>query len=185
MQWLTGVCVRYPFAPIAVLRPDGHLTLILPDRQIEERSAADEVIGYEAKWHSTTRDEQLAASSAVVMKKLTAKPKRVACEFEAFAPQLLLGWNATLVEIDAIVFDLRRHKDADELQLLTRANEANRAMYERGREIVRPGAERARYLFRTLFRCSTRARRAANLLWSGFSIQRARRRSTQPADSSR
>src|SRR3954452_12058390 len=140
VQWLTGVYVRAPFAPIAILRPDGHLTLVLPDRQIEEPSAADEVIGYEAKLHSTTRDEQLAASSAVVMEKLTAKPKRVACEFEAFAPQMLLGWNATLVEIDAIVFDLRRRKDADELRMLNRANEANRAMYERGRAIAQPGA---------------------------------------------
>jgi Xaa-Pro dipeptidase len=140
IQWLTGVHVRYPFEPIAVLRPDGHLTLVLPDRQTEESLAADEVIGYEAKWHSTTRDEQLAASSAVVMDKLTKKPKRVACEFEAFPPQLLLGWNATLVELDAIVFDLRRRKDADELRMLARANEANRAMYERAREIVRPGA---------------------------------------------
>jgi Xaa-Pro dipeptidase len=140
VQWLTGVHVRAPLAPIALLRPDGHLTLVLPERQSEEGSATDEVIGYEAKWHSTTRDEQLAASSAVVTEKLTAKPKRVACEFEAFAPQLLLGWNATLVEIDAIMFDLRRRKDADELRMLSRANEANRAMYDRGREIVRPGA---------------------------------------------
>jgi Xaa-Pro dipeptidase len=140
VQWLTGVHVRAPFAPIAILRPDGNLTLVLPDRQIEEPAAADKVFGYEAKWHSTTRDEQLAASSAVVMEKITTKPKRVACEFEAFAPQLLLGWNATLVEIDAIVFDQRRRKDADELRMLNRANEANCAMYERGRAIVRPRA---------------------------------------------
>src|SRR5436190_2027204 len=140
VQWLTGVHVCAPFAPIAVLRPDGNVTLVLPDRQIEELAAADNVFGYGAKWHSTTRDEQLAASSAVVMENITTKPKRVACEFEAFAPQLLLGWNATLVEIDAIVFDQRRRKDADELRMLNRANEANRAMYERGRAIVRPGA---------------------------------------------
>ncbi len=140
IQWLTGVHVRYPFQPLAILRPDGHLTLVLPDRQVEERSAADKVFGYEAKCHSTTRDEQLAASSAVVMEKITDKPKQVACEFEAFPPQLLLSWTATLAEVDAIVFDLRRRKDADEVRLLTRANEANRAMYERGREIVRPGA---------------------------------------------
>jgi Xaa-Pro aminopeptidase len=74
------------------------------------------------------------------MKKVTTKPKRVAGEFEAFSPHLLLGWNATLMEIDAVMFDLRRRKDADELRMLTRANEANHAMYSRGREIVRPGA---------------------------------------------
>src|SRR3954469_6464523 len=80
VQWLTGVHVRAPFEPIAVLRADGHLTLVLPDRQSEEPAAADEVIGYEEKWYSTTRDEQLAASSAVVQQKITSKPKRIACE---------------------------------------------------------------------------------------------------------
>jgi Xaa-Pro aminopeptidase len=97
------------------------------------------VLGYEAKWHSTTRDEQRAASSAVLQEKLVATPRRVACEFEAFSPHLLLGWNAALVEIDAIVFELRRRKDADELRMLARANEANRVMYERARRMVRPG----------------------------------------------
>jgi Xaa-Pro aminopeptidase len=140
VQWLTGMHVRAPFEPIAILRPAGRLTLVVPDHQTQETAAADEIVGYEAKWHSTTRDEQLAASSEVVMEKVTSKPKRVACEFEAFSPHLLLAWNATLMEIDAIIFDLRRRKDPDELRMLTRANEANRAMYVRGREIVRPGA---------------------------------------------
>jgi Xaa-Pro dipeptidase len=139
VQWLTGVYVRAPFEPAVLLTPDRHVTLVLPDRQTGEAAAADEVLGYEAKWHSTTRDEQRAASSAVVMEKLSAAPKKVACEFEAFPPHLLLSWNATLVEIDAIVFDLRRRKDPDELAMLKRANEANRAMYARAREIVRPG----------------------------------------------
>jgi Xaa-Pro dipeptidase len=34
---------------------------------------------------------------------------------------------------------LRRHKYADELKLMSRANDANRAMDERARQIVRPG----------------------------------------------
>jgi Xaa-Pro dipeptidase len=139
VQWLTGAHVCAPFEPIAILRPDGHVTLVLPERQIGETAAADDVIGYEAKWHSTTRDEQRAASSAVVPNTLVAAPKQVACEFEAFAPQLLLAWNATLVEIDAIVFELRRRKDPDELRMLARANEANRAMYDAARQIVRTG----------------------------------------------
>jgi Xaa-Pro aminopeptidase len=117
----------------------GHVTLVLPERQAGEPAAADEVLGYEAKWHSTTRDEQRAASSAVLQAKLSAAPRRAACEFEAFSPHLLLAWDAPLVEIDAIVFELRRRKDADELRMLARANEANRAMYEHARRIVRPG----------------------------------------------
>ncbi|HEY3395268.1 MAG TPA: Xaa-Pro peptidase family protein [Lacipirellulaceae bacterium] len=139
VQWLTGLHVRAPFEPIAALTADGHVTLVLPDRQAGEAVAADEVLGYEAKWHSTTRDEQRAASSAVLQSKLPKRPKRAGCEFEAFCPQLFLGWNAPLVEIDSIVFEMRRRKDADELRMLRRANEANRAMYERARQVVAPG----------------------------------------------
>jgi Xaa-Pro aminopeptidase len=139
VQWLTGMNVRAPFEPIAALTADGHVTLVVPDRQASEPAAANDVLGYEAKWHSTNRDEQRAASSAVMESKLARRPKRAGCEFEAFCPQLFLGWNAPLVEIDSIVFELRRRKDADELRMLRRANEANRAMYERARQIVAPG----------------------------------------------
>jgi Xaa-Pro dipeptidase len=139
VQWLTGAHVRPPFEPLAAIDHAGHVTLVVPDRQLGNSSAVDTVVGYEGKWLSTMRDEQRAASSAVLQEKLTALPKRVACEFEAFCPQLFLGWNVPLVEVDAIVFELRRRKDPDELRMLRRANEANQAMYARAREIVRPG----------------------------------------------
>jgi Xaa-Pro aminopeptidase len=139
VQWLTGAHVRPPFEPLAAITSDGHVALVLPERQLGESAAADAVLGYEEKWLSTMRDEQRAASSAVLQEKLLVRPQRVACEFEAFCPQLFLAWNVPLVEVDAIVFELRRRKDADEVQMLRRANEANRAMYARAREIVRPG----------------------------------------------
>jgi Xaa-Pro aminopeptidase len=139
VQWLTGAHVRAPFEPIAAMTATGHVTLVIPERQIAESVAADELIGYEAKWHSTMRDEQRSASSTVLQAKLAKTPKRAACEFEAFCPQLFLGWNSPLVEIDEIVFELRRRKDADELRMMRRANEANRAMYEHARKIVESG----------------------------------------------
>jgi Xaa-Pro aminopeptidase len=139
VQWLTGARIAAPFETIAAMSAGGNVTLVAPDRQKEAPAAADQVVGYEAKWHSTIRDEQRAAVSAALQAKPGAAPERVACEFEAFAPHLLLGWNAPLVEIDSIVFELRRRKDADELRMMARANEANRAMYEHARQIVRPG----------------------------------------------
>jgi Xaa-Pro aminopeptidase len=139
VQWLTGIHSRPPFEPLAAVTRDGHVTLVLPEHQLGESVAADTVLGYEAKWHSTMRDEQRAASSNALQEKLIQRIRRAACEFEAFCPQLFLGWGVPLVEVDAIVFELRRHKDADELRMMRRANEANRAMYGRAREIVRPG----------------------------------------------
>jgi Xaa-Pro aminopeptidase len=138
VQWLTGAHVAPPFETVAAVTAAGQVTLVLPDRQRETPVAADVLVGYEAKWHSTNRDEQRAASADAIRPKIK-KPKRIACEFEAFSPYLCLEWNVPLVEIDGIVFDLRRHKDADELRMMARANEANRAMYEAGRRIVGPG----------------------------------------------
>jgi Xaa-Pro dipeptidase len=139
VQWATGFHVPPPFEAIAAITPAGHVTLVMPDRQISSPAAVDERLPYEGKWFSTNRDRQRAACADVLQEKIVTSRKAVACEFEAFAPHLLLGWNAPLVEIDEVIFDLRRRKDADELRMMARANEANRAMYERGREIVRPG----------------------------------------------
>jgi len=138
VQWLTGARIPEPFEAVAAMNGAGHVTLALPDRQLDTAAAVDDRVGYEAKWHSTNRDEQLAASSEAIRPKIK-RPKRMGCEFEAFSPYLCLEWNVPLLEIDGILFDLRRRKDADELRMLARANEANRAMYEHGRRIVRPG----------------------------------------------
>jgi Xaa-Pro aminopeptidase len=138
VQWLAGARIPEPFETVAAMTREGHVTLALPDRLLETAAAVDERVAYEAKWHSTNRDEQRAASSEAIRPKIK-KPKRVACEFETFSPYLCLEWNVPLVEIDGIMFDLRRRKDADELRMLARANDANRAMYEHGRRIVQPG----------------------------------------------
>ena len=117
--------------------------------------------------------------------KLQRAPKRVACEFEAFSPQLFLGWNAPLVEIDAIMFELRRRKDADELRMLARANEANRAMYEHARRDRAAGRERAGRLFRAAGGGGAHAGRAADVFRPGFSRRRTRRAAARSAGSRR
>jgi Xaa-Pro aminopeptidase len=142
VQWLTGAWVRAPYEPVAVLRADGHLTLVLPERQLAQPAAADVKLGYAAKLHSTLVDDQRSASSSTLQSVITKVPTRVAVEFASFSPHLTFltaaGGNE-FSDICPIVSRLRRHKDPDELAMMRRANEANRAMYERAREIVRPG----------------------------------------------
>jgi Xaa-Pro aminopeptidase len=139
VQWLTGFHVPPPFEAVAAITLAGHVTVVLPDRLLDAPAAVDERVPYEGKWFSTNRDTQRGLTAEALGAKVPKPKKSVACEFEAFAPHLFLGWNAPLVEIDAIIFDLRRRKDPDELRMMARANEANRAMYEHGRRIVRPG----------------------------------------------
>ena len=144
IHWLTGAFVRAPYEPAAVLWADGRCWLVLPERQLGETAAVDKKLGYPAKLHSTLVDDQRAASSGTLRNALTTSiPKRVGVEFASFSPHLTfltsLG-GSDFADVGPVVSRLRRHKDADEMAMLRRANDANQAMYERAREIVRPGA---------------------------------------------
>ena len=143
VQWLTGAVVRPPFEPVATITNDGRVTLVLPERQLNDPAATDERIGYAAKLHSTMVDDQRAASSAALQAAYRNGVKCVGGEFTTFGPHLSFltaARGVTLRDVGPTMFQLRRRKDADELAMLRRANDANRAMYERAREIVRPGA---------------------------------------------
>ncbi len=139
VQWLTGVYVKPPFTPLAAVTRAGHVTLVIPERQLGTPAAADEVVGYEAKWHSTTRDVQQAASAEVLRGAVPTGRLSIGCEFSSFGPHLSRAWDGPATDVEPVVFQLRCRKDPDELRMLRRANEANRAMFERAREIVQPG----------------------------------------------
>lgn len=138
VQWLTGAYVSPFFAPVATLDSTGHVTLVLPSR-MTSTVAADEVVGYEEKWHSTMRDEQRAISNERLLDTLSARPERVGGEWSNLGPRLLAEFGGDVTNIEPTIFRLRRRKDPDELRMLLRANDANRAMYARAREIIQPG----------------------------------------------
>lgn len=139
IQWLTGARVGLLLELAAAMDTRGRVTLVLPERNLELPAAADDVIGYEAKWHSTMRNDQREACSAALLSAIPTQPRRVACEFSSFDQYLAGAWNAEMADIEPVLFDLRRHKDPDELAMLRWANEANRVMYEHARRIVEPG----------------------------------------------
>jgi Xaa-Pro dipeptidase len=141
VQWLTGAHVRPPFEPVAVLRNDGRVLLVVPERQLDVTAAVDERIGYAAQLTSTLVDDQRAASAAVLKSAIGKIPRRVGAELAACSAHLwfLAANGAEFVDAGQVLFRLRRRKDPDELTMLRRANEANEAMYARAREIIRPG----------------------------------------------
>jgi Xaa-Pro aminopeptidase len=143
IQWLTGALIRAPYEPVAVFSAAGKSLLILPERQLGDAAAVDEKLGYPAKLHSTLVDDQRAASSETLQKTFRQKiPTRVGVEFATFSPHLTfltqLG-GSEFADLGPTISKLRRHKDPDQMAMHRRANDANRAMYERAREIVRPG----------------------------------------------
>ncbi|MCA9265107.1 MAG: aminopeptidase P family N-terminal domain-containing protein, partial [Planctomycetales bacterium] len=63
VQYLAGPRFPWALVPICVLAADGTATLIAPHKE-PETSAADQVAWYDAKWHSTMRNDQLSAAAA-------------------------------------------------------------------------------------------------------------------------
>ena len=89
VQYLTGARYPWTMSPAAALRADGRLTLAAPKKPVLE-NAADEVVTYEAQWHSTLRNDQRQASSVELLKALgnLAGVKRIGVEFSCFTSHL-------------------------------------------------------------------------------------------------
>jgi Xaa-Pro aminopeptidase len=139
VQWLTGARYPWTMSPAAALRSDGHLTLVAPKKPALE-AAADEVVNYEAQWHSTLRNDQRQAASVELLKALSDKAgiKRLGVEFSCFTSHLA-ALPGERIDIEPTIYRLRRKKDADELARIKKAISGTKKMYELARQIIEPG----------------------------------------------
>ena len=106
-----------------------------------ESCAADEVVTYEAQWLCTLRNDQRHASTGVLLAALgdATEADRVGLEFSACGVDLAASLMGELFDIEPLLYELRRRKDADELARLRHAIGATGAMYQRARKIIQPG----------------------------------------------
>jgi Xaa-Pro aminopeptidase len=65
--------------------------------------------------------------------------KRIGVEFSGVTRHWPLPADVELVDVEPTLYRLRRRKDPDELAMLRRAIAATGVMYQRAREIIRPG----------------------------------------------
>ncbi len=139
VQWLTGARYGWVFSPAAALQSDGHLTLVAP-RKSNAPAAADEIMPYEAQWHSTLRNDQRQAASAELLKALERKsaPQRIGVEFSCFSMHLA-DVPGERVDIEPTLYQLRRRKDPDELARIRKAIAGTGKMYALARQIIEPG----------------------------------------------
>src|SRR6478752_7460387 len=139
VQWLCGPRFPWVMSPAATLRADGHLTLCAPKKPVLE-AAADEVVTYEAQWHSTLRNDQRQASSVELLKALSDKAglKRVGVEFSSFTSHLA-ALPGERVDIEPTIYRLRRRKEPDVLARIKKAIAGTQKMYELARQIIEPG----------------------------------------------
>ena len=140
VQWLTGPRFAWTFQPAVAINREGQVLLVAPQK-LPPTAAADDIRAYEAKWHSTMRNDQRHASSQVLLSALSdwSKPQRIGVEFSTFPPHLSQELSGELIDIEPTLYSLRRRKDVDELARIRKAIAGTSRMYEKAREIIRPG----------------------------------------------
>jgi Xaa-Pro dipeptidase len=122
-----------------VLTSDGRSWLTSGNKPAE-KAAADEAVSYEASWNATLRQEQPAVIATQVLENLKSRgAKRIGIDACAVTSQLLLAYDGHAEPIDPDLWQMRRRKDADELELMKVAIRASEAMYARAKEMVKPG----------------------------------------------
>ncbi len=139
INWLTGVYLGPLFAPTAAMNRDGKVTLALPQRKLEAPATVDQLVGYEAKWHSTMRNDQRQASIVALLGEVGEVGHALGGEFSVFPQQFDPSGQFEWTDVEPELFRLRRKKHEDELAMLAYANQANEAMYRCAREIIEPG----------------------------------------------
>jgi Xaa-Pro aminopeptidase len=140
VQYLAGPRFPWTMHPAAALAANGKLTLVAPNKP-PEKAAADEVLTYEAQWHSTLRNDQREASSTVLAHWLAEQPEHdwIGVEYSSFPVFLSQHLSAEFFDIEPALYRLRRRKDPDELARLKVAIAATGRMYEVARQIMKPG----------------------------------------------
>lgn len=144
VQWLTGVRFGWFFQAAAALQRDGTVWLVAPQAE-PSAHAADQVTTYDAKWHSTLRNDQRHACDTRLRELITQNATatnfggRIGCQYSACGGHLMHSIDAEFVDIEPDLYQLRRNKRADEIQRIKRAIAATEAMYGVAREIIRPG----------------------------------------------
>ena len=138
VQYLAGPRFGWTFQPAAALTVDGRLTLVAPERRLPDVHAADDVIPYEAQWHSTLRNDQRQVSTQRLVDAISIDDStRLGVEFSCFTRYF--PWEGEIFDIESELYRLRRKKDTNELAHIEVAIRGTEKMYEAAREMIRPG----------------------------------------------
>ena len=142
VQWLTGPRFPWTMATATAIDASGNTTVVCPHKT-PPAAAADTLIRYDAKWHSTLRNDQAAEVSKVLRESVDLSAKRIGVEFSSAGPHFTSALNpAPNVEwfdIEPEMYRLRRRKDSDEIARIRKAIRATELMYEKARDIIEPG----------------------------------------------
>ncbi len=139
VYYFSGHLASWMHRSAFALFADGQSTLVSANHPVANQ-AVDQALSYEANVNATMPSDQTRICARGIVQTLTGrKINRLAMDTSAVSFQVAHQLKLTPQTIDDELFQMRRVKDVDELVLMQRANECTRVMYERAREIVRPG----------------------------------------------
>ena len=146
VQYVTGHRPGELHTALAAVHVDGECTLVVPRGTVrpETEAAASTVVEYDAQHLCTLRQDQVAAAASALATALqtTVGTTRVGLEQSGslrLADAVGARAATDIVDIDPILWRLRRQKDQDELAMLQRAITCTEEMYVRARELIAPG----------------------------------------------
>ena len=147
VQYLTGFRPHRLLPAAVALTADGTCTLAAPNDE-PEAVAADHVVTFHAQWHATLRQERSTAAAQALGGALSPPATggaagRTAVEYSHCSVALLAALGVAsvtqLTDIDPDLRQLRRRKEADELNMVRHAIRCTDAMYQAARETIEPG----------------------------------------------
>ncbi|MCB1093372.1 MAG: aminopeptidase P family protein, partial [Verrucomicrobiae bacterium] len=138
VQWLTGFRPHWLMSAAAVLDLEGDCTLIAPNSE-PEFHAADQVATFPMQWQATLRMEAMQAIAEAMGQAVDRGDAVVGAEFSSFGPHAAAAVGEARVDLDPVLWELRRVKESDEVAMIRKAIACSDAMYRRAREIIRPG----------------------------------------------
>jgi Xaa-Pro aminopeptidase len=127
-----------------ILFADGRSVLITANTP-NKAAAADDVRSYEANLFSTLKhDQPWVIGRKVIEAFYEREVKAIGVDASVVTSQVAINFDGPREQIDDELFQMRRVKDADELELMKKAIDCCGAMYDRAREIIRPGVPEVR-----------------------------------------
>src|SRR5579872_5800605 len=118
---------------------DGRSCLISANTPVNS-PAVDDAIAFEAQWMATLRQEQSEVVAEKALGWLSSKnPRRLGLDTSPVSLQIATRSQSEVEPIDSELWQLRRCKDPDELELMKSAIAITLGMYRRAQEIIAPG----------------------------------------------
>lgn len=143
VYYFTSHLADWKHQAACIVFADGRSWLSSANRAADG-AAADDAVAYEANWFGTLRMEQAGAVTELIRKRLGAARRRVGVDASAITSLLAHDAQIQLEFVDEHLFQMRRIKDPDELELMKHAIRCCQAMYQRARQIIEPGVSELR-----------------------------------------